>query len=171
MNTRSSTLLTYLILLAAQIIICNYLNLSQFVTINVLPVMILMLPVSCSGAAAMLTAFLTGLAVDLLGDGVIGLNAFALVPVALCRRGVIRAVFGNEIFGRKEDLSAAKYGIGKMLLAALIMEGLFMLLYVWADGAGSRPLWHNALRILLSTALCTLIAPWIAGLMSNDRRE
>lgn len=169
MKERNFTV-TYAVLLVAQIFVCNYLNLSQFVTLNILPVMILMLPTSCSTTAAMLAAFASGLVIDLLSDGVSGLNAFALVPVALCRNWVIRIVFGNEVFARKENLSSGKHGTGKMLLASLIVEAMFLLVYIWADGAGTRPLWHNASRFFLSLAAGEIAAPWIANLLTSDRR-
>ncbi len=170
MNRKDFTI-TYIALLIAQIFICNYLNLSQFITLNVLPLMILMLPISCSTVSAMIMAFVTGLTLDLLSDGVAGLNAFALVPAALCREGIIRIVFGNEVFARKENISSGKHGPGKMLLASLLIQAVFLVVYIWADGAGTRPLWHNALRFLLSLIVTGFIALPITRLLTADRME
>jgi len=79
---RHDRFLTYTIIVIAQMLICNYLHLSHYVTVSILPVAILCLPSRVESIPAMLIAFATGLAVDLLSDGLTGLNTLALVPVA-----------------------------------------------------------------------------------------
>ena len=83
------TTLKYLLLLLAQIVLWNYFNFTQYLFVAFLPAMILCLPVSRSAVYAMVVAFLTGLAADFLVTGQLGLTAFALVPVALLRRGPV----------------------------------------------------------------------------------
>ena len=97
-----------MLLTAAQVLICNYLHLTQFVYLSILPVMILLIPIRLSTVSALCIAFLCGMATDLLGDGVPGLNTFALLPVALLRFSIIRLVCGEEIFARKEDISLGR---------------------------------------------------------------
>lgn len=159
-----------MVLFAAQMILCNFLNLTQLVTLSILPAMILMLPITCSPVSAMLIAFAAGITMDLLCDGVLGLNAMALVPVALCRQGIIRLTMGSEVFARKENISIAGQGMSKIALASMMAEGLFMILYVWADGAGTRSIWHNIIKIVLSTALGTALSLIVAKLLSKEYR-
>ena len=86
----------FFLLVAVQMLICNYLNLSAWLMLSILPVMILCVPLRLPTFWTMLLAFVTGCAVDLLAEGHLGLNALALVPVAFVRKEVIRLIFGDE---------------------------------------------------------------------------
>ena len=158
--SRKHFFLTYLLMLVLQILICNYLNLSPYLLLTILPVMILMLPIRFGALFAMLLAFVSGLAVDYLSEGVIGLNALALVPVALLRKGIIYLVFGSEFFARKEDISLRKHGAVKMSVAIILAQSVFLLIYIWADGAAMRPFLFNSIRFIVS-----LIAGWLLSLL------
>ena len=157
---RNHYFLSYFLLLVLQIFLCNYFNLSPLLSLSILPVLILMLPIRYGTVFAMLLAFVSGLTVDWLSEGVIGLNALALVPVALARKGIIYLVFGSEFFARKENISLRKHGFAKMSVAIVMAQSLFLLLYVWADGAATRPFSFNALRFFVS-----LIAGWLLSLL------
>ena len=111
----------YFLLFLAQAVLWNYFNFSQYIVIAILPAMILCLPISRSTAEAMLIAFVTGVAMDFLVTGQLGLTSFALVPVALIRRGVISLVFGSELFARGEELSVRRLGWLKFVPAVLLI--------------------------------------------------
>ena len=163
--------LTFILLVMVQILICNYLNLTPYLTLSILPMAILFLPIGCSGSAAMLIAFICGLAVDFLCDGVPGLQALSLVPVAYARTGIIRLVFGSEVFARKENISVAKHGLGKTALALALAQALFLAAYIIADGAGTRPFWFNSLKWLLSILLGVAVSLAITPLTAPDSRD
>jgi len=163
--------LTYLIILVVQIIIFNYLDLSQYILLSLMPAAVMMLPMSCGVLPAMIIAFGSGLALDFLCDGVPGLNALALVPVAYFRFNIIGAVFGSEVFARKENISKRKHGLGKMALALLLAQGLFVIIYVWADGAGTRPFWFNFIKCLISTLLGVLASLAVASVVTTEERD
>lgn len=158
--SRNHFFLTYLLMLVLQILICNYFNLSPYLLLTILPVMILMLPIRFGTLFAMILAFVSGLAVDYLSEGVIGLNALALVPVALLRKGIIYLVFGSEFFARKENISLRKHGVLKMSVAIILSQALFLLIYIWADGAAMRPFLFNMVRFFVS-----LVAGWLLSLL------
>jgi hypothetical protein len=155
---RNHYFLSYFLLLILQILICNYLNLSPYVTLSVLPVMILMLPIRFGTLFAMILAFVSGLAVDYLAEGVLGLNALALVPVALARKGIIYLIFGSEFFARKENISLRKHGAAKMTVAIAMAQSIFLLIYIWADGAAMRPFLFNLIRFGVSLIVGTLLS-------------
>ena len=165
------TTLKYLLLLLAQIVLWNYFNFTQYLFVAFLPAMILCLPVSRGPVYAMVVAFLTGLAADFLVTGQLGLTSFALVPVALLRRPVITLVFGSELFARGEDLSFHRQGWQKFLLALLLLTAVFLLLYLWVDDAGMRPLWFGAAKFAASLAGSTFVSVFIANLMLEETGE
>lgn len=161
----------YLLLLIAQLLLSNYAVFTPYVTLSILPVMVLCMPIRVGTVAAMLIACASGLTVDLLSEGLLGLNALALVPVAFFRYSVIRLVFGGELFAREEDFSVRRSGFGKVALALLIMQALFLLVYVWADGAGVRPLWFQAARVGASWLAGFLVSLPALALLSPDSRR
>ena len=160
----------YLLLLIVQICIFNYFRLSQFVVLSILPVMVLLIPIRNSTTTAMIIAFLSGLAVDFLSDGMLGLSSLSLVPVAFCRRSIIRLVFGSEVLARGEDLSIQKNGIPHILTGVIISTALFLAIYIWADGAGMRPALFNLIKFAASLTLSSLISVFITRTMTQDDR-
>ena len=167
--TRVSFFWMFVILTVAQMLITNYLHLSYYITLSILPALILFLPIRIGTVGAMCIAFITGWSVDFFAEGLIGINMLALVPVAFVRRPLLSLVFGGEIFARQEDPSAGKSGVGSVLLAILLAQALFLLIYVWADGAGLRPGWFNVVRFLLSLGIGTVLSMFAADLLTGDK--
>jgi len=166
-NTRFLT--SFLLLLLVQLCIANFFRLSQYVMLSILPAMILLLPIRHGTTVSLFIAFATGLAVDLLSDGLLGLNTLALLPVAFCRTGIIRMVFGDEVFARKEDISFPRQGAWKMSVALIMAQSLFLAIYIWADAAGTRPLWFCALRFAASLAGGYILSIFVAQILAPER--
>lgn len=168
---RNKFFLTYIILLIAQLMISNYFNLGAYVMLSILPIMVLCIPAGVGTIAAMFIAFATGLATDFLSEGVVGLNALALVPVAFIRKTVLGFVFGEEIIVRNENFSIRKNGLGKVAVAVLIAQSLFLLIYIIADGVLTRSFLFFIGRFLASIAAGVLISVAIVDIIDdNDRR-
>ncbi len=168
---KSDFWIVYLLMLLAQLLLSNYFQLTPYVMLTILPVMILSIPIRVGTVGVLLIAFVSALTVDLLSEGILGLNAFALMPVALLRNPVIRLIFGDELFARKEDFSVQRSGFGKVALAIFLVQLLFISLYVWADGASTRPLWFDLTRIGASTFASFLLSLLAAGILAPDTRR
>ena len=89
MKTQNFGLLYFLMVLG-QMVLCNFADLSPYVMLTMLPAMVICIPLTVSTPLCMLIAFATGLSVDWLSEGLIGINAAALVPVALMRKPLDR---------------------------------------------------------------------------------
>ena len=85
----------YALLVIGQAVLCNYAALGPYITLSMLPAMVLCIPTSLSTISCMLIAFASGLAVDWMSEGIIGLNAAAIVPVALLRNWIIKIFMGE----------------------------------------------------------------------------
>ena len=70
--------LLYCLMLLAQVILSNFCQLGPYVMLSILPAMILCMPMSTGTIRCMLAAFASGLCVDWLSEGLVGLNAAAL---------------------------------------------------------------------------------------------
>ena len=163
---RQRYILTYLILLAIQIVLGDLLNLSQYVIICFLPVMILSLPITHSTTRLLVIAFVSAMAVDFFTNGMLGLNICALLPVALARNRLIRLVFGSELLSRQEDISIHKQGGGKVLLAILLATTLFFAVFIPVDCAGTRSVSFMVVRLLVSVALSSAVSYYVAGVLA-----
>ena len=163
---RQRYILTYLILLVIQIILGDLLNLSQYVVICFLPVMILSLPITYNTTRLLVISFASALAVDFFTNGMLGLTTCALLPVALARNRLIRLVFGTELMSRQEDISIHKQGGGKVFLTILLATTLFFAVFIPIDCAGTRSMSFMATRFLLSVALSSAVSYYVAGVLA-----
>ena len=87
------------------------------------------------------------------------------------RKEVIRLIFGDELFARKEDFSVRKNGFGKVALALFLVQALFLAVYIWADGAGTRTLAFNAIRFGVSLAAGWALSLLVIDILAPDNRK
>ncbi len=160
MKTTQNYGLIFIILLICQVLLCNYTNLGPYVMLTMLPAMILCLPTRINAAACLVIAFACGFATDWLADGLLGLNVAALLPVALIRKGTIRIFFGEDLIVRNDSFSIRKNGLGKVSFALVMLTAIFLAVYIFLDGAGTRPFWFCAIKFGVS-----LVCNWGLGLL------
>ena len=168
---RNNFFLYYLLLLIGQMMVCNFLHVSPLLTLNILPALILCIPTRFKTASLLFIAFISGMVVDLFSDCSIGLNAFALLPVALVKISLCSFVFGEELIAREEEFSIRKYGLAKVLFAILVLQTMFLLLYIWADGGSSRPLEFSATRFGLSLLVSVVVSVPLVSMLKPDERK
>ena len=171
MRTNQNFGLLYFLLVICQIILCNYCHLGPYVMLTMLPAMILCIPLSINTAACMLIAFASGLSVDWLSEGLLGLNAAAAVPAALLRKPLIRFFLGEDIITRNDSFSIRKNGIGKVSFAILTVTALFLAIYIFLDGAGTRPFWFCISRFSASLACNWVLGLIVTGILTPDDRK
>ena len=168
---RSAFWLAYFLLLIAQLLISNYFVFTPYVTLSILPVMVLCIPIRIPRVWVLLVAFVSGLLVDLLSEGLLGLNALALVPVAYVRDGLLRLVFGGELFSRKENFTVSSNGFLPIAMVILLAQALFLLIYVWVDSAGARPFLFNLWRFLASLGAGVVVSLLPLNVLATEARR
>lgn len=161
----------YILLLIGQIILCNYGQFSPFVMLTMLPAMILCLPTSMSTITGMIIAFLSGLSVDWLSEGLLGLNTAALVPVAFMRRGIIKLFLGEDLITRGDRFTYRKNGVAKISAAHAVCLIIFLGLYILLDGAGTLPAWFCFTKGGISFACSFILAVIVTNILSVDDRK
>lgn len=171
MKTGQNFGLMYLMLLVCQVLICNYFTFTPYVMLTLLPAMTLCIPLTVSTVGSMFIALISGLAVDWMAEGIIGLNAASLIPVALLRKTVLRLFFGEDIIIRKDSFSVRKYGNAKVGAAILLPLVIFISIYILLDGAGTRPAWF-CLTKGFSSLLCSyLLSLLVVNILTPDDRK
>jgi len=168
---KNSFWFTYILLVIAQVLLSNYAHFSPFVIVTILPAMVFCIPTKHDTVVAMLVAFVTGLAVDYLAEGTIGINALALVPVAFLRRPLIGLMFGKEPFELKENINVKKFGFARTSLAVLIVSAIFLLIYILVDCAGTRPFWFIMLTLACSLVVTYLLSMVVVNFLTHEDRR
>ena len=163
--------LTYVLLVIAQMLRCNYFHFTPYIMLTILPIMVFCIPTRVSVFWTLIIAFVTGLAVDYFAEGIIGLNAAALLPVAILRRTLIEAIFGPEPFEQEENITVKKYGLAKVSLAIFIITAIFLLIYNIADCAGTRPFIFILAKVCLSLLASYILSLLAINLLSYDDRR
>lgn len=161
----------YVLLLICQIVLCNYSPLGPYIMLSVLPAMVLCIPLKINTSVCMLIAFGSGLAVDWLSEGLVGINAASVVPVALARKPIARIFFGEDLLSRKDSFSFNKYGVAKISAAILTSLAIFLGIYIMLDGAGTRPALFNlayfGASLLCNWVLCLIVT----NILTPDDRK
>lgn len=163
--------LYYFLLLIGQIILCNYFPFSMYVVLSLLPAMVLCIPLTVGTAGCMFIAFASGLAVDWISEGLLGINAASLVPVALLRKPFIRFFLGEDLITRKDSFTFRKNGAGKISMALIVSLAVFLGIYVLLDGAGTRPVLMDLARFGASLLCCWPLALLVTDILTPDDRK
>ena len=161
MKTGQNFGILYCLLVICQVLLCNYFQFTPYITLTILPAMILCIPLTISTIGCLIITFVTALATDWLAEGIIGLNAVALLPVAILRKPIIGLFIGEDLITRQDSFSFRKNGAAKVNAAILTSLTLFMILYIIFDGAGTRPFWFN-----LARGAAPLACSWIMSIIA-----
>ena len=161
----------YTLLVIVQILLCNYGQFSPYILLTILPAMVLCIPPSISTISGMLIAFVSGLSVDWLSEGLIGLNTAAILPVALLRKGIIKIFMGEDLITRGDRFSYRKNGFAKISTAHTVCLIVFLSIYILLDGAGTRPTWFCLTKGGISFVCNFFLAILVTNILSPDDRK
>lgn len=161
----------YILLAVCQIILSNFSNFGPYVMLTILPAMVLCIPLSVGTPLCLFIAFVTGLSVDWLSEGLIGLNASALLPVALMRRPLISMFIGEDLIVRNDDFSIRKNGFTKVFFALLSATAIFLGIYILLDGAGTRTIWFSLIRFGVSFVCCMVLGFIVVNTLTGEEKK
>ena len=161
----------YFLMVIGQMVICNYFHFTPYIVLSMLPAMILCMPLTIRTSTCMIIAFASGLAVDWLAEGLIGINAASLVPVALARKTIIRIFLGEDLIARNDSFTFKKNGIGKISIALITALSIFFGLYVVLDSAGTLPTSFNLIRFAASVAASFILSLLVTAVLTPDDRK
>ena len=153
----SRNILYFILVFLLQLAITDYLNLGPWVTVCVLPLLILLLPLSWSPQRMMIVAFALGLGLDVLSAGVVGLHAFAAVMAAAPRRTLYHYLVNNDRQDATETLTLRQAGFGKYSKMLLALTALYLAAFILLDCVSLRPFGFILGRFLASTAASTVL--------------
>lgn len=163
--------ISFVLLVIVQMILCNYFQFTPLVTLTILPAMVLCIPLSINTPICMLMAFGAGLTVDILAEGLIGLNTAAILPIAFGRKTLMSIFLGEDLVARGDRFSFKKNGIEKISAALAISYAVFFIFYIALDGAGIRPFWFNVIRFIFSLVLSMILGMITVSSLTYEERK
>ena len=159
---RPADIFYFVLLFLLQLVISDYVHLGPWICLNLIPLLILLIPLSYRPHAVLLIAFGLGLGLDLLSDGVPGLNAFAAVLAAAPRKFFYRTMVNADRQDKTEVPLLRETGLLKYLKYLGVLTAIYLAAYTLVDCISVRPLGYIAAKFLISwvasTALCLLLA-------------
>lgn len=171
MKIRQNFGILYTLLVIGQVVLCNYAALGPYIMLSMLPAMVFCIPTTISTTLCLLIAFVSGLAVDWLSEGIIGLNAAAILPVAWLRSSIIRIFLGEDLITRGDRFSFRKNGITKISVAFFILLLIYLGIYIFLDGAGVRTTGFVFTRIGVSLACNMILGLIVINILTPDDRK
>jgi len=148
--SKSKLILIYALVVVVEIILRNFLNLSQYLTVAMTPVLIMCLPKKVGTIETMLIAFVIGFVLDFFTSSILGLTIIALLPVAVLRNIIYLVCFESENYSRMKGISIKRQGIPRVSAVMLIALAIYLIIFIWIDSAGTRPFMFNVLRFVVS---------------------
>lgn len=143
------------LLIICQILLSEYVNIWPLLYIAIFPQFIILLPPAINRTVHLLIAFALGMAIDIFADGVLGLNAAALVAMAYLRPSFIKITLSKANLDTTDNLPLLPRTVEIQKLAVLngFMLAIFFLVYILLDSAGMFPFWYTILKI----AVCVIV--------------
>jgi hypothetical protein len=136
---KAGDILFFALLFILQLVISDYVHLGPWVYLTLIPLLILSIPLSHSPHAVLLIAFALGLGLDVLSDGVPGLNAFAAVMAAAPRKFFFRILVNADRQDKTEVPKIREVGLMKYLRYLGILTAIYLLAYIVLDCVSFRP--------------------------------
>lgn len=143
------------IALIIQLLIGEFVNIWPPLYITVIPLFIIILPISLRRSWLIIIAFMMGLITDAAFDGVLGLNAASLTLVAYLKNFFIRRLTKYSSEDLAESIESLERIPSKIFLLILFSYSVFFILYIILDGIAPQSIFFH--RFLLNVVVNTLI--------------
>ena len=160
----------YAALLIIQIVLSGYVNVGPYIYLCCLPLIVIYLPLYQEISLSMLIAFGCGLLVDILCDGIVGLNAAAAVALAALRKPIFAAFFTKDNIERAVIPTIRETGVFRHVNFIFTSLMVFFLVYICLDSVGMESIQTTVLRLVLSCAANLVLILAIDYFMFNTRR-
>ncbi|HOO42764.1 MAG TPA: rod shape-determining protein MreD [Bacteroidales bacterium] len=153
MNDFLKYLLRFILIMAAQLLLFEGLNLGTYLYPMPYILFLLLFPSTCPVWQLMLWGFAFGAGVDTLSAGVMGLHTASFVMLAAIRNSLIKII---AVKGDFEDLSVPgfrSFGFARYTLFVLMSVAVHHLVYFNLESFSFFLFWQTLARLLSSLAL------------------
>lgn len=150
MRSNLHRFLLYCLIFILQIILDYYVNLGPYIYLCLLPLIILLIPMDSSPVKVMTASFAFGLLLDVMADGVLGLNAASAVMLAAFRKPLFDYFLNTDRLKKNELPSVKSAGIIQYSKFISICVCIYLSVYIFADCISVRPALFIMIRLISS---------------------
>jgi hypothetical protein len=168
MNNSIKFILIGVILLVIQLITDEYINVFPILHIVVFPLLIIIIPDRVKPVPLMLIAFFYGLLIDATSDGVIGLNASALVAMAFFKQPLLYTLLNKNSLAEMPVISGKYIKMLLYICYCALLYSLFFLVYILLDGLTTDDIFYSLIRFAIGVVTNLLIAIFLEKLLSQQ---
>lgn len=169
MNNKPYLALYLLLLFVLQLVICDNIDLGPYFYICLIPFIVVSLPRHTREFVTIIECFAIGLALDLLSDGVAGLNAAAATLIAFIREPLYHNIINSNRQDRFSAISIKRAGLWKYILFLLVMNVIYLFTYILLDAFSFKLTFLLIGKLIISSAVSTIVSV-LAGIASADRQ-
>ncbi|MBQ4221794.1 MAG: hypothetical protein II665_03545 [Bacteroidales bacterium] len=153
-----SDIFFFVLVFILQLVLSDYVHLGPYVFLCLIPFLLVNIPLSRSPHVTLLIAFALGLGVDVLSDGVPGLNAFAAVLAVAPRKFFYRLLVNADRQDKTEVPLPRIVGLAKYLKYLGVLTAIYLIGYIGLDCISFRPAGFILLKFLASWAASMVLA-------------
>lgn len=117
----------------------------------------------------MVMAFFLGLLLDVLSNGVIGLNAGALTAMAFLRQSFLQILINEQSMGKYESPGVKGMGFPRYSKYVFLSYLTFFIFYILFDNFGSGLLLFSFLKIVISCLVNTVLIIILSYIIQERR--
>jgi hypothetical protein len=169
-NNALRNIVRFTVLMIAQVLVFNNMNLGSYLNPYVYILFLLLLPANINKSLLLIIAFATGISLDYFGN-TLGLHASACVFVAFIRPGTINLFFRNYEFAKGEEPSPFNIGWGGFVRYAIVMVFVHQLVFFYLEALSFSHFFQTLFRVMLSTILTLSIIVIIELIFSKRKRS
>ena len=157
------------VMIIIQIIICDYIYTGPYIHLTLLPLIILSLPAEYRYPKLVIISFAVGFVIDLVSDGVLGLNSAAAVMTATFVRPVSYLTINRERSDKLERVILSDVGFFRYFRYSSYLTLIFLVTYILFDCAGFRQASFILMRIALSYVANIIMILFVSVTLLNKR--
>lgn len=157
MNQKINITILYFSFLLAQLLISNFADFGPMLFIAIYPLFIIVLPTSISLVSVLLWGFAMGFVVDILHNGVTGMNTAAAVMIAFLREPVLRLVIRKGELESQIRPGMLEMGFSRFLFYSGTILIIHHVTIIFLESLSLTYFYGNLPRLLISFAVNSLL--------------
>ena len=146
----------FIILIAVQVLILNHVEISGYINPFLYVLFILMLPVRIPRIFLLITAFATGLCVDLFTNTA-GMHAAACVLMAYLRPGWLKIIAPRDGYDAEAVPSVKRFGFQWFIIYSIVMVLIHHVFLFYIEVFRLSEFFSTLIRALLSSLITLLL--------------
>ncbi len=145
MNNIRHILIFGVFILLIQMLISGYVNIWPMLYIAVYPILLISMPYTINRYITLVAAFCIGFLIDIITDGVVGLNAAAFVAMGYFRPYILRLIVNKNTLENIGEITEYSIGLPKLALYTALCYCIFFAVYILMDSIG----WSSPLNAII----------------------